>query len=89
LAFIATLTVAFAAAAADVVVALALEVVVSDALDVVLVAVLELDEHAAAKKPVQTRIKASTRRMLPSSGCRREVRTADRDGLRRVSSTVT
>jgi hypothetical protein len=36
-------------------------------LDVVpLVAELEPDEHAATRKPVETRIKASVRRMLPS-----------------------
>jgi len=33
--------------------------------DVEFVAVFESDEHAAIKKPVETRIKASTRRMLP------------------------
>lgn len=88
LAFIATLMVAFAAAGADALDVLELDVVV--VLDEVeVVAVSESDEHAAVKKPVETRIKASTRRMLPSSGFRRMVRMAGREGLRRVSSTVT
>jgi len=49
-----------------------LDVLELDALeDVELVAVFESDEHAAAiKKPVETRIRASTRRMLPPQGSR-------------------
>jgi hypothetical protein len=49
--------------------------------DVEFVAVFESDEHAATRKPVETRIKPSRRRMLPSFGGRGLVRTAGRERL--------